>query len=252
MDHFLKITKKSILILTSLFIFQASAKDKLILISDPRILSVTVEDNKEPLIDLQDQTIIAWGPSPEIPNNTAYTKIRKGVYDKLVEAQKLLPPGMKFCIYEAYRTIDLQEKLFDARYQEVKKMHPSWRHPEIFKETTKCFSPVTNPDGSRNIPPHATGGAIDIYLISDTGRILDMGIHPADCMQDSDGSLSETNALQISKEARKNRDIMSKALIEVGFTNYPTEYWHWSYGDRYWAYHKGEPKAFYGPIESKG
>jgi hypothetical protein len=23
-----------------------------------------------------------------------------------------------------------------------------------------------------------------------------------------------------------------------GFVNYPTEWWHFSYGDRYWAYHQ--------------
>ena len=31
---------------------------------------------------------------------------------------------------------------------------------------------------------------------------------------------------------------MSRALSTAGFVNYPTEYWHWSYGDRYWAFAK--------------
>ena len=41
---------------------------------------------------------------------------------------------------------------------------------------------------------------------------------------------------------------MGIALQAVGFVNYPTEYWHWSYGDRYWAYQKGQPAAIYGFI----
>ena len=49
--------------------------------------------------------------------------------------------------------------------------------------------------------------------------------------------------------ARQNRDIMSSALTKVGFVNYPGEYWHWSYGDRYWAYHAREKEALYGTIE---
>jgi D-alanyl-D-alanine dipeptidase len=27
--------------------------------------------------------------------------------------------------------------------------------------------------------------------------------------------------------------------------NYPTEWWHWSYGDRYWALMTGAPAARY-------
>ncbi len=32
----------------------------------------------------------------------------------------------------------------------------------------------------------------------------------------------------------------------AGFVNYPTEWWHWSYGDRYWALLTGSPHAVYG------
>jgi hypothetical protein len=31
--------------------------------------------------------------------------------------------------------------------------------------------------------------------------------------------------------------------------NYPTEWWHYSYGDRYWAYHQNQPHAIYGPAD---
>lgn len=47
------------------------------------------------------------------------------------------------------------------------------------------------------------------------------------------------------KEAGQYRKIMSAVLEKVGFVNYPFEYWHWSYGDRYWAYHKKETHAIY-------
>jgi hypothetical protein len=38
----------------------------------------------------------------------------------------------------------------------------------------------------------------------------------------------------------------------VGFVNYPTEWWHWSYGDRYWALATGAPAACYGPVNRPG
>jgi len=34
-----------------------------------------------------------------------------------------------------------------------------------------------------------------------------------------------------------------------GFINYPTEWWHFSYGDRYWAYHQQASYAIYGSYE---
>src|SRR5579871_3830387 len=74
--------------------------DHLVLITDPRVLAVRIIDNHEPMINLKDQKEIAFGPSPEIPNNQDYTFIRKGVYEKLKQAQALLPKNLHFCLYE--------------------------------------------------------------------------------------------------------------------------------------------------------
>ena len=218
------------------------------LIADPKVLAIPVVDNQEPLIDLKDQKEIAYGPSPEIPNNMNYTKLRKTVYEKLKRAQALLPEGLHFCLYEGYRSLQLQKMLFDNRYEKIKKLYPDWSQKQIFIETITLVSPVTNADGSKNIPPHSTGGAIDIYLIKQ-GQAVAMGIHPKDWTEDVDGKLSATLSQHISAEAQKNRKIMSAVLSTVGFVNYPTEYWHWSYGDRYWAYRKKEKHAIYGTIK---
>lgn len=217
-----------------------------LLIADPEILAVPTIDNKEIMFDLKNQQEILLGPSPEVPNNTDYTKLRTTVYEKLKRAQSLLPEGLQFCLYEGFRSLELQRILFDTRFAKVKNQHPGWSPDQLFTETIKLVSPLINLDGSHNIPPHSTGGAIDVYLVNDRGEAINMGIHPKDWMEDMDGSLSLTRAKIISDEAKKNRGIMSKALEAVGFVNYPTEYWHWSYGDRYWAYHKQKPHAIYG------
>lgn len=229
-------------------IFEFNTMDDFIAINDVGVLNIPIVENNEAMIDLRNQGIVAFGPSPEIPNNTDYTYLRKTVYDKLVEAQSLLPSDLKFCLYEGYRSLELQKKLFDDRYQKLKDLNPELNHQKLFTETTKMVSPVTNLDGSINIPPHSTGGAFDIYLIDKNSQIIDMGIKVADWTQDVDGSISKTSSNKISLEAKENRAIMSNALIKVGFVNYPGEYWHWSYGDRYWAYHKNEVKAIYGSI----
>jgi len=216
------------------------------LIADPKVLSIPITNTDEPLVNLTEQTEIAYGPSPEIPNNTEYTYLRKSVYEKFRNAQLLLPKGLHFCLYEGYRSIALQKMIFDKQYANVKTRHPDWTVAQLFAETTKLVSPVINADGSHNIPPHSTGGALDVYLLDDSGKAVDMGIHPKDWMQDVDGVLSLTASEMISATAKMNRSIMSHALTTVGFVNYPTEYWHWSYGDRYWAYMTHHPHTLYG------
>jgi len=220
----------------------------IVLITDPRVIAIPIVDNKEPLVDLNGQDMIAYGPSPEVPNNTDYTKMRKTVYEKLVQAQLLLPTGLKLCLYEGYRSLSLQEKLFNDRYHKVQSLYPQWAQEEIFNETTRLVSPVTNQDGSRNIPPHSTGAAVDVYLINEGGQPIEMGLQVKDWMEDKDGSLSQTDSRVISSEAQENRKIMARALESVGFANYPTEFWHWSYGDRYWAYQSNQLHAIYGSV----
>lgn len=220
----------------------------LTLIADPKVLAISIHDNKEELIDLGKQNIIAYGPSPEIKNNTSYTFLRKTVFEKLKAANAQLPKGMHFCLYEGYRSLELQKMIFEKQYENVKSRHPDWSLTDLFNETIKLVSPVINPNGNPNIPPHSTGAAVDLYLIDDQGKPLDMGIHPKDWMQDKGGVLSLTDSKAISGEAQKNREIMNKVLKDSGFVNYPTEYWHWSYGDRYWAFVKNEPFAIYGSM----
>ncbi|MFI6054878.1 M15 family metallopeptidase [Streptomyces violascens] len=58
-----------------------------------------------------------------------------------------------------------------------------------------------------------------------------------------------TEAGNIGAEAREHRRILGSALTAAGLVNYPTEWWHWSFADRYWALASGEPVAPYGPRE---
>ncbi len=221
----------------------------IISIADPCIVQIPIRECGEPLVDLRSQTKIAFGPPPERPDNTSYTKIRKTVYEKLCEAQDLLPKGLRFCLYEGWRSLALQKELFQEMYQNNQDHFPQLSHAELFAETMKLVSPIQLLDGSINIPPHATGAAIDIYLINDHGTLLDMGIRLTDWSSDTGARLSQTDSSYISQTARNNRIMMSTVLSRAGFVNYPNEYWHWYYGDRYWAYCTQADYAIYGSID---
>jgi D-alanyl-D-alanine dipeptidase len=56
-----------------------------------------------------------------------------------------------------------------------------------------------------------------------------------------------TTSTLIDAEARTNRNTLIAAMTATGFVNYPSEWWHWSYGDRYWAFVTGPNHARYGP-----
>ncbi|MFZ4115485.1 MAG: M15 family metallopeptidase [Chthoniobacterales bacterium] len=218
----------------------------MLLPNDPRIAVIPIHENHEPFVDVREEEKIVIGPSPEIPNNTDYYYLRRKVYEKLIEAQNLLPQGLRFSLYEGYRGLELQQRLFNDRLAIIQERHPDWSYEQQFLETHQMVAPTINLDGSQNIPSHATGGAIDVYLIDDDGKAVDMGIHPKDWLLDDDGSLSLSDSKKISNKAKKYRAIMSHALEHVGFANLATEYWHWSYGDRYWACALGKKSAFYG------
>lgn len=241
--------KKLLWIMGLVMIGNCYAGEKIILIADPAVLAVPIQENQEPLVDLAKQKDIIYGPAPLVPDNTHYTKMRKTVYEKLQQAQAMLPEGLKFCLYEGYRSLDLQQKIFDERYNLLRKANPHWSHEQVFTESTKFVSPVVNIDGSKNIPPHSTGAAIDVYLVDQHGKVVDMGIHLDDTYQDLTGDYCKTDSQIIPEQAKKYREIMGAALQKVGFINYPTEYWHWSYGDRYWAHQTQQQHALYGPAE---
>jgi D-alanyl-D-alanine dipeptidase len=119
----------------------------------------------------------------------------------------------------------------------LKKKHLDWSMEKLKLETSKCVAPLDI------VPPHSTGGAIDISIIGPDGRQLDMGSRL--------GRFTEktyTGSNKIPLEARKNRSLLINVMTNFGFINYPTEWWHWSYGDQYWAAALKKKYSIYGGI----
>ncbi|MCA8033337.1 hypothetical protein LGM46_10085 [Burkholderia arboris] len=111
---------------------------------------------------------------------------------------------------------------------------------------------------SHQIAAHSPrdSGILAIRLTKTTAApLLDIGRRPATGLaimnatdQESSGTCYTHNAF-ISRAAARNRQILIDALTRTGFTNYPSEWWHWSFGDRYWAVIQNESHAIYGPVD---
>jgi hypothetical protein len=91
------------------------------------------------------------------------------------------------------------------------------------------------------------GAAVDLTLVDSRGAELDLGT-PIDATPEQSGGRCYFAAEGISAEARANRDLLARVLGREGLVNYPTEWWHYSYGDRYWALATGAGAALYGPV----
>lgn len=214
----------------------------IILISDSRILKVSIKENNEPLVDLQKFPQILLDTRKGEASDSFF-KLRESVLKKLLGAQKYLPKGIRFLVIEGHRLLSLQNKYFQNYSEKLFKNHPDWDKARIYKEASIFVAP---PD---IVPPHTTGGAVDLTLATEEGKELDMGtpmnISPIRCDE-----ACFTSAENISKEAKANRQLLIKAMSKAGFVNYPTEWWHWSYGDKYWAYFKKKSFAFYGTVKA--
>jgi D-alanyl-D-alanine dipeptidase len=214
--------------------------DNIVLISAPEVLKFPTLDNNEGTVSLLGYPKIVIDRRKQMTNEQYV--VRKTVLIKLLDAlQYLPPPEINFLVVESFRPLSIQTRYFKEYSEELKKLHPEWDAAKIYSEASKYVSPP------EIIPPHSTGGAIDLTLCDEQGKELDMGTRLNADPGESDNACF-TAAENISDEAKTNRKILIDALSNVGFINYPTEWWHWSYGDRYWAFNARAPYAIYGSV----
>ncbi|MCL5090853.1 MAG: D-alanyl-D-alanine carboxypeptidase family protein, partial [Patescibacteria group bacterium] len=88
--------------------------------------------------------------------------VRQGVAEQLKEAQRRLTKGMHLIVYDAYRTLAVQQSLYDQYFSGLKTFHFTWTKDQLSSETQKFVSiPSVNPCQPS---PHNTGGAVDVAI----------------------------------------------------------------------------------------
>lgn len=170
--------------------------------------------------------------------------LRLSVAERLGEATRHLPPGFRLAVIEGWRAPHIQERMYRAVWRWFAERHPDWSELRL-KRTVNRF---TAPLDRRVPPPHTTGGAVDVTLLQPDGKPADV-FSPLD-WQDPLGFPMDSP--HVSPTARENRRILNAAMLAGGLTNYPSEYWHWSYGDQGWAYRGRRPHALYAAITPPG
>ena len=171
---------------------------------------------------------------------------RQAVVARLLLAEKKLPQGYRFKIWDAYRPISVQKALWEHYREQVVKENPTFSDEEIDK-ITNYF--VSKPSFDiKNPSVHNSGGAIDLTIVDEQGNELDMGAKFDDFSPMSWSNYYELN--DIDDKIKENRRLLYNVMTSSGFTNLPSEFWHYDYGDIFWAYYTGEDAIYHGVLNN--
>lgn len=202
------------------------------LIADPRVVRVPVHECREPLEEL------VWIAGPAAG---AARRVRSGVARRLADAQAALPDGLRLHLAEAFRPAAAQQAIETGYAAALRARYPALPAAELARLTSRYVAPVA-------VAPHVAGAAVDVTLADADGRELWMGC-PLDATPEESAGACYFDAPGLDAEARSHRALLARVLGGAGLVNYPTEWWHWSYGDRYWAHRTGASHARYGPAD---
>ena len=102
---------------------------------------------------------------------------------------------------------------------------------------------VSDPLDPALVAPHTTGGAVDLTL-SWRGLPLALGTDYDAFEEAAHAAAFETPGAD--ERVRDLRRLLARCLRAAGFSPYPWEWWHWSFGDQWWALDHGLTRSRYG------
>ncbi len=162
-----------------------------------KLIPIPLRDNLEPLVDV-------FAVCPELrwmENSPRFDFPRYGLgrltlANQLAHAQSLLPQGLFLQIVGVFRPFATQKAMYDIVKEETRKKHPHWSE-EFLTQYINVFSAPPIWDTP---PPHTTGGAVDLGIVTEDGTRLAF-VSPYEMGWDS----APMKIKGLSSEARRNR-----------------------------------------------
>lgn len=205
------------------------------------LIGIPVADNGEPFTSVSSAVILNGYIPPMTDMKTILGSnivVRTSVLARLVRAQLLLrqvSPALSLYLTYGYRSLAVQTKKFLDKLSSIAKTRYFENPFDLYEEIHRYIAVPS-------VAGHPTGGAVDITVRNErTGTLLDFG----SSMYDYTTKNSYVFA-PVSSRTRKNRLLLRKVMTEAGFAPFDGEWWHFSYGDREWAYYYEQFPAIYG------
>lgn len=107
---------------------------------------------------------------------------------------------------------------------------------------------VTDPDRATAPPAHLTGAAVDLTLCDPlTGEPRAMGGNFDELSERSLPGYYDDRPGSDAREYAGRRAVLRDSMCNAGFTQLPTEWWHFEHGTDLWA-QRHDSEVLYGPI----
>ena len=153
--------------------------------------------------------------------------------------------GYQLHIFDGWRPPAVQQALYEDIYHELCTRHPEDTEAERhFRAQHFVALPSCHP---ARPSPHLTGGSVDVSLRR-AGELMDMGSD-----FDEPTRRSYTDAYEAQPGAiRERRRLLYQAMTHAGFSNLPSEWWHYDFGNQNWAHYHGAPHAHFGLVYPPG
>ena len=192
--------------------------------------NIAIDENGEALVRITSPIIdLPLLYKSEIPGATESGWVREDVFRRLLRAAESLPESIGLVLVDGWRSLEAQRFMFNNTMNRPG-MGPGW---------------VADPNDPLVVPPHTTGGAVDVTL-SLHGQPLRLGTSP--------GEYTAASWLEVYEDPTRNEQIrwlrrtLFSTMVAAGFAPYAQEWWHYSYGDQEWAAYVGSSTALYGQL----
>jgi zinc D-Ala-D-Ala dipeptidase len=169
--------------------------------------------------------------------------LRQGVVDSLVAAQTQLQQNhqnLQILIFDAYRPVEVQQFMVDYTFNQIAvaqgcEFPVSEDKRQVIIEHVYQFWAVPSLDRATP-PPHSTGAALDVTLVDQNQRQIDMGSAIDEISERSYPDYYAAGDEPQKQEYHRRRQILKNAMNAAGFQQHPHEWWHFCQGDQMWAW----------------
>ena len=228
---------------------------------------VPIQECGEPLVAIPLELFAIETPHPYLKcgadyNGSSPYYLRQGVLDRVIQAQvrlQQLHPDWRLQIFDAYRPVEVQQYMVDYTFRQT----VAYRKLDLAQlsdvQTAQIWQDVYQIWAIPSFdlltpPPHSTGAAIDLTLIDERGKLVDMGSPIDEMSARSQPGYFATSDAPVEQQYHHNRQLLDRVMTAAGLIRHPHEWWHFSIGDQLWAWltNQSDPQhpipAYYGRI----
>ncbi|MGF1516294.1 MAG: M15 family metallopeptidase [Nodosilinea sp.] len=211
--------------------------------------TIPICDRSEPLVPIPPGQFAVVQPHPYQALGAPYGhqspySLRQGVLAALIEAQERLQqqrPGWRMQIFDAFRPLAVQRFMVEHTFLEQVRargwsgdaLTPDQRET-VMAEVVQFWAVPS--DDPATPPPHSTGAAVDITLVTASGAVVDMGSPIDEVSARSHPDHFAPSGIPPEQACHAHRTLLNQVMESAGFRRHPQEWWHFSLGDQLWAW----------------